>query len=508
MAYTEKNELGYIPELALFDKPAIDTGVLAQKWVRHEPISQISNGVLQFVIPPTAKSYINLKSSTLQVQGKVVREDGSDLDENEFAALINAPLHSIWRQVDLSLQQKIVTNEVGDNYPYKAYLDLLLNLGIIQQTYQLSSQAFIMDPEFQMDNLEYPIGGIKIRGLLTKKSKLLQLEGPLLLDLAQQDRYILNGVEIKLKFWPSMAPFNMLSLNEGYRFKILNAHLNLCTVNIAPGILVGHAEALKIAPALYPYFHSEIKTYTLPSGVYQYTMCDLFQGRVPSDLIVGLVSQDSYNGQYDKNPFNFQHYDCNFIGFYVDSVSVPGHELQPKFKLTNNGKNRRKRSLPSGASSNRNKKRKRDIDHGRDEEEIKDKEGEEKEGGEDSGYETDPDASDTDKKGGNNGEEYDAEAYTEAFLSLFGHQYNTLETIPLDMSQYANGYSLFRFPINRIKDPEHRNTDYLSLTESGSTMLRLKFRKALPESVTAIIYAKFPEVLRIDEARNVIIKKK
>jgi hypothetical protein len=499
MTYTEKNELGYVPELALFDKPAIDTGVLAQKWVRYEPISQISNGVLQFVIPPTAKSYINLKSSTLQVQGKVVREDGTDLDENEFATLINAPLHSIWRQVDLSLQQKIVTNEVGDNYPYKAYLDLLLNLGIIQQTYQLSSQAFFMDPEFQMDNVEVPLGGVALRGQLTKKSKLLQMEGPLLLDLAQQDRYILNGVEIKLKFWPSMAPFNIHSLNEGYRFKILNAHLNLCTVNISPGILVGHAEALKIAPALYPYFHSEIKTYTLPSGVFQYTMCDLFQGRVPSDLIVGLVSQDSYNGQYDKNPFNFQHYDCNFIGFYVDSCSVPGHELQPKFKLTNNGKKRRKRSLHSGAVSNSNKKRKRDIETGRDEEEIQDKESEEKPGS---------DTSDIYKQDDYDDDEQEAEAYTDAFLSLFGHQYNTLESIPLDITQYANGYSLFRFPINRIKDPENRNTDYLSLTESGSTMLRLKFRKALPESVTAIIYAKFPEVLRIDEARNVILKKK
>lgn len=53
------------------------------------------------------------------------------LNEKETVALINLPLHSMWNQVDISLQQQIITSSVSNNYAYKAYIDMLLKHGTL-----------------------------------------------------------------------------------------------------------------------------------------------------------------------------------------------------------------------------------------------------------------------------------------------------------------------------------------------------------------------------------------
>lgn len=60
---------------------------------------------------------------------RLLHEDGSILNEKEKVALINLPLHSMWNQVDISLQQQIITSSVSNNYAYKAYIGMLLKHG-------------------------------------------------------------------------------------------------------------------------------------------------------------------------------------------------------------------------------------------------------------------------------------------------------------------------------------------------------------------------------------------
>ena len=58
----------------------------------------------------------------------------------------------------------------------------------------------------------------------------------------------------------------------------------------------------------------------------------MFQGEIPSRLVLGLVSSRAYSRDYKKSPFNFQHFDCNFVALYVDGQSLPTKlALQPKY---------------------------------------------------------------------------------------------------------------------------------------------------------------------------------
>ena len=60
---------------------------------------------------------------------KVSRTDGEDFKADDEVAYTNLSLHSLFRQVDVSLNQQVMTSNVGVNYPYKAMLDVLLGYG-------------------------------------------------------------------------------------------------------------------------------------------------------------------------------------------------------------------------------------------------------------------------------------------------------------------------------------------------------------------------------------------
>ena len=77
----------------------------------------------------------------------------------------------------------------------------------------------------------------------------------------------------------------------------------------------GLPEILTKSPALYPYIKSDVRTFNIQPGSYAWDMDDIFQGQMPKRVIVGLVSGESYSESVKKNPYNFQHFNCNFMGY-------------------------------------------------------------------------------------------------------------------------------------------------------------------------------------------------
>jgi len=472
----KKTEFGYIPALALFEKPSVNTGIIGYKWVQYRPISQISSsGLLQFTISGTSNDYVNLQNSYLQLKGYIANSRGEAISQTDDVAFENLGIQSLWSQVDISLQQKVISSRVGTNYAYKSYLDVLLNHSQDQMENQLTSQLFYKDGAGLMDGGNGNFG-YRIRKTFTAKGQEIQLEGPLYLDICQQERPILNGVEINLKFWPNKPSFYMSSirLEGGYFFKITDANLNICMVEVSPAILVGHGAGLKESPALYPFHQSDFKAFSIPKGQYVHSIDNIFQGDIPSDLIVGLVSSQAYVGSYNKNPFNFHNYDCSYCGFFINGNSTPSQPFEPLYINSGAAKRRNKRAEPVPSTPKKPKPNKPNSESG---------------------------------SGGEDGDEnlqilHKSEAYMNAYLSLFGQKYGSTTDIPISRIEYPYGFCLYKFQISEnIKGEE---TDFISIPHRGHTRLTLKFKEALPESVTVIVYAHFPRILQIDETRNVV----
>ncbi|KAK3091490.1 hypothetical protein FSP39_020208 [Pinctada imbricata] len=337
MYCAEGSKPAYSRRLALFHNFPTEAGVEQTEWVDVRPMANpIHGGAVEFNLSGATTNYLDLKRTRLYVRVKLFHEDGSSLTQNESVGFVNLPLHSMWSQVDIAVQQQTVTSSVSNNYPYKAYLDMLFKHGTTQKTIDTQSQLFIPDSG-NVDDPDAAAGsnlGLYLRTKYSNNSQSVDMEGPIFMDICQQERFMINGVQITLKFWPSRENFFLLSSEEGMRYKIRveDCILKCCYVKINPGVIVGHAEALAKQPVLYPFRRSDLKCFAIPAGQFHMNIDDVFQGEIPERLIVGLVSSKAYSGMYHLNPFNFQHFHCNFAAFYVDGKSVPSTPLEPNYR--------------------------------------------------------------------------------------------------------------------------------------------------------------------------------
>ena len=147
----------------------------------------------------------------------------------------------------------------------------------------------------------------------------------------------MNGVEIQVKLWPARPTFTLMtdSKDREYKIVITEAILKVCKINLSPSVSLAHAEMLTQSPAKYPFERTDIKSFNIASGSFSFCTEDLYQGAIPSRLILGLVKSAAYNGSYELNPFNFIHANCNSIAVYLDDDSVPAQPLKPNYANMN-----------------------------------------------------------------------------------------------------------------------------------------------------------------------------
>ena len=144
---------------------------------------------------------------------------------------------------------------------------------------------------------------------------------------------LINGVEMRVRLVRSKDALCLMdSTNDGcFGIKIEEATLIVRLVKINPGILIAHANTLAKATAKYPITRVEVKTFTLHKGILGDSIDNAILDQLPKRIIMGFVNNRAFNGNRARNPFNFQHFDINYLSLYIDGVQVPSKALQPHF---------------------------------------------------------------------------------------------------------------------------------------------------------------------------------
>ena len=233
----------------------------------------------------------------------------------------------MWSSVDIKMNNNLVS-ESGTNYMYKALMEALLTYDENTKKIQLSNEGFTGDSgDFTQINPDSPPynHGLKIRHKWFKNFAVVEFVGPLMADICNQDRLILPGVDIDIKLWPTQDEFHLITNPLGLRCKLLidEIYLNVCKVNVSLKVMMGHDAALEIADSIYPFARTDIRTFNIAEGNFGMNIEDIWQGEVPTKLVVGLVKSQAYNGDYHLNPFHFQHFDVSDIGFFVNGEATP-----------------------------------------------------------------------------------------------------------------------------------------------------------------------------------------
>ena len=330
---------GHQESLALFHPKPIDTSIEKIEYVEYRPISAINrNNVIEFNIAGNGSNYIDLRSTKLYVKARILHKDGSPISNEDEVAFVNLTLCSLFRQCNISLQQKLISSCLSTHYAYHGALNTILYFSEDAKESQLQSQLYYKDTAGFMNSSNPTAGGnfgLTQRWTWTKDGKCVDMEGPVHVPIMQQNRLLLNGVQFNMKLYPSSDAFCLMAEEDKYMVDIVDTKLKVCFVKVNDNIILSHDEVLRTTPALYPFTSSSIKSYSIPKGTLTWSVDNVFLNDIPDKVIVALTSAEGFSGHLKKNPFNFQHMNVRLIGFDVNGQSQPSVPFMPNYPELN-----------------------------------------------------------------------------------------------------------------------------------------------------------------------------
>src|ERR1700690_232519 len=312
-------------ELDIFLVPPTQTSIESGGWVEYNPISSISDGTaIEFSVGGSGQDYIDLANTQLYVRVQLMRNDNTPIDNNDHVGPVNLFLHSLFSEVELKLNDTLVSSTNG-TYAYRSYLETLLSFGPAAKKSQLTSALYYKDnggtfEEGDPHDANALNQGLKTRHALVTNGRVVDMLGCIHSDLFFQDKYLPSDVGLRMRLVRSKDAFSLMSdtPQQLFKVKILDCKLLVRKVKLSPSVFLAHAKGLERSNAKFPIRRVICKTFTVPRGNLDFSQESLFSGQLPTRLVIACVDNDAFNGNYQKNPFNCKHYHLTQLKIYLD----------------------------------------------------------------------------------------------------------------------------------------------------------------------------------------------
>ena len=336
-------------ELELFESPPTLAQVEKTTCVGYRASSTLTDAsVLDFFIAGTGEEYIDLQQTKIHLEVSIRDHEGNRVPltgstpagqpvihgaSDKGPAPINNFCHSLFSQVDVYFNDKQVSSS-NNLYPYRAYLENLLNHGKDSSESHLSCALYYHDTPGELETFDKENKGLIKRLNIAFQNESFDMIAPLHVDCFNQNRYLLNNVDVKIRLTRSHPNFCLVTKEapaNGYKVIVKQATLFMHKVKLAPSLLLAHAQLLTRNPVKYPMHRVEMKSFSIPVGTLNANRDNLVLGQLPTHILVGLVDSEAESGNYVKNPFNFKHFNLKHLSLQIGSEQIPSQPLQPDY---------------------------------------------------------------------------------------------------------------------------------------------------------------------------------
>ena len=294
--------------------------------VRYNPVTSLSSSnsnVIQFHVPSHQYAFTDGRSSRLFIKCKIVKSTGAALDENDNVAYCNNFLSSLFSQVTVHFNSKLVYS-ADSNYHYKCLMEKLC-----------TSQYASKDELFEVERTNGEPAGedVTTRQLRTDQSAVFEVSGPIYADVLQTSKYIPNGISIDIKLVKNNDKFFLMSAQDAkeYKLEILDIYLVVNRVHLSPTVYNYITNNIAKTPAILPYKSVQVRTFGIPSGSFTSVQERLFSGKLPSVVVFGLVSSQAYLGKQSKNGYNFKNFSTSKVTLSTDAISQTNNYIEFDF---------------------------------------------------------------------------------------------------------------------------------------------------------------------------------
>ena len=146
-----------------------------------------------------------------------------------------------------------------NKYAYRACIETLLSYGTDAHVTQLASQLWHKDTASHMDAVEIVDGAAANERFVARRANIVRgrvvdMIGLLHVDLFMQDKFLINGVDVKIRLVRSKSAFALMAggVDPDYRINIVNATLFAKKATLNPTVQMAHIKALEKSTVKYP----------------------------------------------------------------------------------------------------------------------------------------------------------------------------------------------------------------------------------------------------------------
>ena len=334
-----------LPELDYLSSEPVQHAVAQRSYITVQPVGDTykTDGDLRFEIPPSENSTA-LHESYLRIRCKIVKKNGDACNHSattgaDTVGVVNNVLHSMWKQVTVSLNGHKV--EKIDNYPYRAYISTLTSYSSDVLKSRGELQGWAKDTAGEFSDLSLASAG-KNKGLVQrtvpfKSSAEVELIGRIQSDVMNQGRNIPPNTRIEICLSRASNCFVLLcsTTQEEYKLLITSAELEVARDKLAPSLLQAHRELANKFNMSLDYRHSKVITFNLNSGTTSGNIADCFSSkhRLPDRFVAFFVNNNAFSGSYSTNPFDFAHHNIKYLAAKLNDTStkIPPSGYKPNF---------------------------------------------------------------------------------------------------------------------------------------------------------------------------------
>lgn len=327
-------------ELDLFTVPPTQVAVERAFSEEIRPMNTVTDeGPYEFAILGN-QFFLDMGANSLYLKLKITKEDGSDITEHppgaseerivgNYGVPINLIGETFVKQLKMYINGKLAYDS-GDNYPFLAYMITDLNYNDAQRKTILVAAGYDLECDETVTNSlilrDYRNPGFKKKFERVKNSRSFETKAPLHFPFAHQEKYVLNGMDIRFELFRSSNSFALMTGNKNdlkFKIHVEDIKFNIRKVELTQQLCLALETALERQTAKYPIRRLELKTLQIDQGRLTTPENNIWSGQLPRRVVLCLVDSESYYGNYEKNPFTFEHHGVEKVAMYVNGQCVP-----------------------------------------------------------------------------------------------------------------------------------------------------------------------------------------
>ena len=300
--------------------------------IRPTTAVQASDGPWEFLLPAQSDCYCVVSALSVQGRARIVLSTNEPIvDGIDMVAPVTGFGSALFESVQAGLGSVVIGNGQNDTCAhYKANLDTLLSYSTSASKSHLSSQLFYKDTPGRQNVMQLGnVANMPFRVLHRRSQRSVPFDfcAPLTNDFLKTPMHIppsAGSLSIKCTKARDELLINSRTVGRRYRIYMEDLTLSYVKTRLSPREPLPSVER-------YPVNTTEIKKFPLAAGLLNTELVLQQHGKLPSKIILACVSTRAFEGAYNENPFNYQHFNINFLQLRVNGAAVPSDGFRPDF---------------------------------------------------------------------------------------------------------------------------------------------------------------------------------